>query len=300
MAPPTNRRGGFSRRAQYGLFASYVIAIAGMLVGLLLVITARFDPAGHAAIQGVFADISSPISGAARSAVGTVSAGVDGVSAYVEAGSKNNAMEAELRASRTKLIEAQALVRENARLKRLVQLHEATTDVVATARLIASTGASTRRFATLSAGSVQGVATGQPVRSAEGLVGRVVMASQITARVLLITDGGNVVPVKRVGDGMPALATGRGDGALDVRALEAGSNPFKVGDIFVTSGAGGVYPPDVPVAIARGVTRDLTVARPFADPNRLDFAIALPPYVPPLPPAPPAALSTDAAADAAP
>ncbi len=286
MAPPNPRRPGFSRRAQYGLFASYVIAIAGMLVGLLLAITARFDPAGHAAIQGVFADISSPISGAARSAVGGVSAGVDGVSAYIEAGSKNTAMEAELRASRTKLIEAQALARENVRLKRLVQLNETTVEKVATARLIASTGASTRRYATFSAGTVQGVATGQPVRAPEGLVGRVVMASRVTARVLLITDGGNVVPVKRVGDGMPALATGRGDGALDIRALEAGSNPFKVGDIFVTSGAGGVYPPDVPVAVARASSRDLTIARPFADPNRLDFAIALPPYVPPVVTAP--------------
>lgn len=286
MAPPNPRRPGFSRRAQYGLFASYVIAIAGMLIGLLLAITARFDPAGHAAIQGVFADISSPISGAARSVVGGVSAGVDGVSAYIEAGSKNTAMEAELRASRTKLIEAQALARENVRLKRLVQLNETAVEKVATARLIASTGASTRRYATFSAGTVQGVATGQPVRAPEGLVGRVVMASRVTARVLLITDGGNVVPVKRVGDGMPALATGRGDGALDIRALEAGSNPFKVGDIFVTSGAGGVYPPDVPVAVARGVSRDLTIARPFADPNRLDFAIALPPYVPPVVTAP--------------
>ena len=286
MAPPNPRRPGFSRRAQYGLFASYVIAIAGLVVGLLFAISARFDPAGHAAIQGVFADITSPISGAARSAAGGVVAGVDGVSAYIDAGSKNSAMEAELRASRTKLIEAQALARENARLKQLVKLHESQTDAIATARLIASTGASTRRYATFSAGTIQGIASGQPVRSAEGLIGRVVVASRITSRVLLITDGGNVVPVKRVSDGMPALATGRGDGTLDIRALEAGSNPFKVGDVFVTSGAGGVYPPDVPVAVARASNRDLAVARPFADPNRLDFAIALPPYVPPVATAP--------------
>jgi rod shape-determining protein MreC len=113
------------------------------------------------------------------------------------------------------------------------------------------------------------------------------MASRITSRVLLITDGGNVVPVKRARDGMPALATGRGDGALDIRALEAGSNPFRVGDIFVTSGAGGVYPPDVPVGLVLKSNRDLAIARPFADPNRLDFAITLPPYVPPIPDATP-------------
>lgn len=281
MAPPPSRRPGFSRRAQYGLFASYVIAVAGLLVGLLLALSARFDPQGHAAIQGFFADLTAPISSAARSGVGGVVAGYDGIAAYIDAGSKNRAMETELKASRTKLIEAQAAAREVVRLKRLVRLIEPDTALITTARLIASTGASTRRYATLSAGALQGVATGQPVRSSEGLVGRVVAASRITARVLLITDGGNVVPVKRVRDGFPALATGRGDGALDIRALEAGSNPFKVGDLFVTSGAGGVYPPDVPVAIARNADREVAIARPFADPNRLDFAVVLPPYAPP-------------------
>ena len=157
------------------------------------------------------------------------------------------------------------------RLKRLAKVVEAPTASVAVARLIASTGASTRRYATLSAGTLNGVATGQPVRSPEGLVGRVVAVGRLTARVLLITDGGNVVPVKRIGDGMPALANGLGDGTLEVRALEAGSNPFRVGDIFATSGAGGVYPPDVPVAIVRRSNREVAIARPFADPNRLDF-----------------------------
>jgi rod shape-determining protein MreC len=283
MASPNSRRAGFSRRAQYGLFASYVIAISGLLFGLLLAITARFDPAGHAAIQGAFADLTSPLASAGRSAAGGVSAGIDGISAYIDAGSKNAAMEAEIRANRTKLIEGVALAQENARLKKLVQLRESTSETIATARLIASTGVSTRRYATLSAGSIQGVASGQPVRSPEGLIGRVVAAGQITARVLLLTDGGNVVPVKRASDGMPALATGRGDGGLDVRALESGSNPFKVGDVFVTSGAGGVYPPDIPVGAVRSSSRDLAVAFPFANPNRLDFAIVLPPYVPPVP-----------------
>lgn len=283
MAPPQNRRSGFSRRAQYGLFASYVVAIAGVLVGLLLAITARFDPQGHAAIQGIFADLTSPISGAARGASGTVGSGIDGIGAYIEAGSKNRAMEGELRAARTKLVEAQALARENIRLQKLVKLVENNADTIVSARLIASTGTSTRRFATLGAGSVQGIATGQPVRSPDGLVGRVVATARITARVLLITDGGNVVPVRRISDGMPALATGRGDGMLDIRALEAGQNPFKVGDLFVTSGAGGVYPPNIPVAIVRQSNREAGIARPFADPNRLDFAVVMPPYAPPSP-----------------
>lgn len=279
MAPPPSRRPGFSRRAQYGLFASYVIAVVGGILALLLALTERFDPQGHAAIQGLFSDVTMPISRSARDGVELVAAGVGGVGAYVDAGSKNAAMAAELRASRSRLIEAEALARENRRLRRLVRLVEMRRDRIATARLVSSTGASTRRFATLSAGSMSGIAVGQPVRTSEGLIGRIVAAGRISARVLLITDGGNVVPVRRIGDGMPALATGRGDGGLDVRALEAGANPFKVGDVFVTSGAGGVYPPDVPVAVAKLSDREAVVARPLASPNRLDFAIVETPYV---------------------
>ena len=289
MAPPSRARQGFSKRAQLGLFTSYVIAVAGILLGLLLALTARFDPAGHAAIQGMLADITSPIARGGRAIVGTVVSGYDGASAYIDAGSKNRAMEAELRKSRAALIEAQATARENHRLKRLARVIEHNQNVIVTAQLIASTGASARRYATLSAGGSQGVVSGQPVRTSEGLVGRIVAAGRVTARVLLITDGGAVVPVRRLSDGQPALATGRGDGGLDIRALQAGTNPFKVGDVFVTSGAGGIYPPDIPVALAKIERRDVTIARPLADPARLDFAIVLPPYIVPdaaLPPAP--------------
>ena len=94
MAPPSRARQGFSKRAQLGLFTSYVIAVVGILVGLLLALTARFDPSGHAAIQGLFADITSPVAKGGRALVGTVASGYDGVSAYIDAGSKNRAMEA--------------------------------------------------------------------------------------------------------------------------------------------------------------------------------------------------------------
>ncbi len=287
MAPPSRARQGFSRRAQYSLFASYVIAVVGILIGLLLVVTARFDPRGHAAVQGLLADLTAPITEGGRSLVRTFASGFDGIAAYIDAGTKNRAMEVELRHNRSALIEAQAIRRENYRLSRLSRLVERTPDTLISARLVSSTGGSARRYATLSAGSAQGVQNGQPVRTSEGLVGRIVAVGRVTARVLLITDGGAVVPVRRLSDGQPALATGRGDGGLDIRALQAGSNPFRAGDLFVTSGAGGVYPPDVPVAVAKIEQRDATVARPLADPARLDFAVVLPPFIAPDPTLPP-------------
>ena len=82
---------------------------------------------------------------------------------------------------------------------------------VVRAALVSSTGASSRRYATLSAGASDGVANGQPVVGPDGLVGRIVSVGRVSARVLLIVDGGNVTPVKRSTDGAPALAIGTGD-----------------------------------------------------------------------------------------
>jgi rod shape-determining protein MreC len=55
--------------------------------------------------------------------------------------------------------------------------------------------------------------------------------------------------------------------------LEVGQNPFKTGDIVVTSGIGGIYPPRIPVAIVTRTSRDITIARPLADPGSIDFAV---------------------------
>lgn len=287
MAPPSPRRPGFSRRAQYSLFAGYVAAVGGVLAGALLIITARFDPQGHAALQNFFADLTAPVSNTIRAAGAAIGGGGEEVGAYFNAAAKNREMKRELEAARTALIKGKADAAENRRLKRALKLIERLPEAVTTARLVSSTGASSRRYATLAAGTADGVEPGQVVRTSEGLVGRVVQAGQRSARVLMIIDGGNIVPVKRVPDGIPALAYGIGDGRIDLRPLAGGQgNVFKAGDVFVTSGTGGVYQPGIPVAIGVRYNRDSTIARPLADPARFDFAIVEREFVTTLPPPP--------------
>lgn len=283
MAPPSPRRPGFSRRAQYSLFASYVAALVGALVGLLLIVTARFDPEGHAALQGFLTDVFAPASSAARGAGAAVESAFEGVGAYFGAASKNAEMKRELEGARRDLIRGKADALEVRRLKHLVALVERLPKGHVTARLVSSTGASSRRVAILAAGSADGVLNGQPVRTADGLVGRVIAVGRHSARVLLMIDGGNIVPVKRVPDGTPAIAYGLGDGRVDLRPLAAGTNPFKVGDVFVTSGTGGVYQPGIPVAIGVQHNREGTIGRPLADPSRFDFAVVEPEFAIPPP-----------------
>ena len=81
--------------------------------------------------------------------------------------------------------------------------------------------------------------------------------------------------VRLVRDGTPAIAVGRGDGSIELRTLEVGENPFRPGDILVTSGIGGVFPANIPVAAVMRIEGDTAIARPLADPARADFAIVL-------------------------
>ena len=111
------------------------------------------------------------------------------------------------------------------------------------------------------------------VRNADGLIGRVLESGRWAARILLLTDGASNVPVRSVRDGTAALAVGRGDGTVELRTLEVGQNPFRRGDILVTSGSGGLFPPNIPVATVTGQVGERAVATPIADPSRLDFAI---------------------------
>jgi rod shape-determining protein MreC len=277
-APTRNRRPGFSRRAQYGLFLSYVVAVTGILVGLGLIVVAHVDPQGFSAVRGAALDVTAPFSSAARGVVRGAGAAVDGVSNYIAAGSKNAAMARELEADRRALIRARILALENERLRRMLHVVEGSSAPVAVARIVGSTGNSSRRLATLNAGGAQGVVIGQPVRAPEGLVGRVIDAGALASRVLLITDNASVVPVRMARGGMPALAAGRGDGSIELRPLGAGGNPFNRGDIVLTSGTGGLYPPDVPVAVVLRKEGDIAIAWPLADPVKLDYALVERPF----------------------
>ena len=58
------QRPGWSRRAQYGLFFSFIATIAGLLIGLILLALSLVAPNTYSAVRGAALDVLSPISGA--------------------------------------------------------------------------------------------------------------------------------------------------------------------------------------------------------------------------------------------
>ena len=278
MARSRDLRPGYSRRAQYGIFTGYVIAVVGIVAGLVTLGLSLFDPGAFASVRGIAATLVAPL-GEASTAVrrsGTdLAAAVD---AWFEAGRQNLAMAHEVAAARANAVSARALADENRRLKALLHIQDPAQPPVATARLIGSTAVSARRFAIVDVGAARGVRAGQAVRGSAGLIGRVVETGPDTARVMLVSDAENVVPVRRAGDGLPGFVQGTANGRVAIRLLVMGTNPLHPGDVLVTSGSGGIYPPGIPVAVVATVRRDGADGRLAADPAATDYVMVLPVY----------------------
>lgn len=271
MAPSGQRRSSYSKRAQYNLFTGYIIAGIGALIGAVLLALSFFQPQFFGGPRGEARDAVSPATETAAS-VRTGSKSLwDSISGYYRAGSKNAALKHEMELARIRLAEAEAVRQENVRLKGLLGLYDTEHEPVAVARLISSTSTSTRRFAYVGAGKEDGVKIGMPVRSARGILGRILEVGGKSSRVLLLTDSESVLPVRRAGDETVAFAEGRGDSLLRIKLINLGLNPLKKGDVFVTSGAGGYYAPGIAVAIVTEVTEDGAVARIISDPAAADF-----------------------------
>ena len=280
MAPSSQRRSSYSKRAQYNLFTGYIVAGVGALIGAVLLGISFFQPNLFGGPRGVAHDATSPATESVAVARTESKSLWESIKGYYRAGSKNADLKREMELARIRLAEAEALRQENVRLKGLLDLQEQEREPVAVARLIGSAASSTRRFAYLGAGSEDGVAVGMPVRSARGVVGRILETGKQSSRVLLLTDSESVLPVRRAGDETVAFAEGRGDSLLRIKLINLGINPLKPGDLFVTSGAGGYYPPGIAVAIVTELTDDGGLAQIVSDPAATDFVAVEPIFEP--------------------
>jgi rod shape-determining protein MreC len=94
--------------------------------------------------------------------------------------------------------------------------------------------------------------------------------------VLLLTDPESMVPVRRSTDNVVAFAEGGSGGSLRLRLVNLGINPIKKGDVFVTSGAGGLFRPGIAVAVAVELNRDGAIAHMLSNPAATNVVVVEP------------------------
>ena len=185
----------------------------------------------------------------------------------------NHDLREEERLLNARLQKMNVLLAENTRLRKLLGASRKLSDKVIVAELLSVDQNPYRQLIELNKGSLDGLKDGQAVLDDYGIMGQIIHVAHNSSTVKLISDPEHVIPVQFINSGLRSVAFGNGStDELELRFLPATAD-IKVGDELVTSGLGGRFPADYPVATITQVTLDKThgfksaIARPRA---RLD------------------------------
>lgn len=190
------------------------------------------------------------------------------------------------------LLQLQVLQSENAQLRNLLEVQQRADYPMQLAEIVYVERDLFKRKVFVNKGSNSNVLTGQVVMDDIGIVGQVTRVFPWLSEITLITDKDHAVPIQVLRTGLRAVVFGSGDIsnlALRYMPISADVQP---GDVLVTSGLDGTYPPGLPVAKVVKIERD--AAYPFArisctpiagvDQQRLLLIVSGLPKLPPPPP----------------
>lgn len=161
---------------------------------------------------------------------------------------------------REQLLKLHALAAENEQLRQLlgaVRKIEAATETKAVlAEILYTPRDPFNHKITLNKGSYHGITLGQAVIDDKGIVGQITQLYPWSSEVTLLTDKNHSVPVQVLRNNLRSVVSGMGkNDELELRYLSVNID-IQQGDLLVTSGIGGVYPPGIPVATVLRIERD--------------------------------------------
>lgn len=149
----------------------------------------------------------------------------------------------------------ESLQAENMRLRDLVDSSFKVGDRVLVAELSSVDLDPYKQQVIINKGGVSGVFEGQPVLDAHAVMGQVINVTPLSSTVLLITDTSHALPVQVLRNGLRTIAVGTGRiDELKLPYLPTNSDIVE-GDLLVTSGLGGKFPPGYPVATVTRIDR---------------------------------------------
>jgi len=176
---------------------------------------------------------------------------------------QNNTLRSQQFLYDTQLQKLDALAAENMRLRALLDSSINVSDKVLIAELLSVDMKPFTQQVVISKGARNDVYPGQPILDASGILGQVVHVSPFNSTAMLITDPSHALPVQVNRSGQRAIAMGTGEAnRLELPHLPNNAE-IEVGDLLVTSGLGGRFPPGYPAARVTMVIRN--PGQPFAE-----------------------------------
>lgn len=185
----------------------------------------------------------------------------------------NASMKAQLLVLQTEMQRLEVVQAENTRLRELLDSTVKLGKRILIAEIMSVDLAPFSQQIIINRGSLSDVYEGQPLLDAKGIMGQVVNVTALTSSAMLISDPSHAIPVVNNRSGLRAIALGTGTAnQLELPYIPSNAD-IKVGDLLVSSGIGGRFPRDYPVATVVTVESNpgKSFARVIAEPTaRLD------------------------------
>jgi rod shape-determining protein MreC len=176
---------------------------------------------------------------------------------------ENSRLKAERLLTAARLQRLNALEAENSRLRGLLDARRQVPDEVRVVEIMSVDANPFKHNIVLDIGANDGAYRGQAMVDAAGIIGQVMEVGPMTANAILISDPGHALLVEVNRNGLRTVAYGTGEfGRLNLPGLPNNSD-IQIGDVLVTSGLGGAFPPGYPVAVVDSINR--IPQEPFAD-----------------------------------
>ena len=261
----------------------YVTPVRRLLVGCLVVLLLglflvwRID---NPRVERLRANVTDAIVSRMDWAMAPVTATINlarGFRSYQQISQQNHELRKELKKMKIFKEAARQLEEENARLLDLnrLKLNPKLTEV--SGIILADSGSPFNQSVLLNVGRRDGIQDGWAATDGLGLVGRIFGIGENTSRVILLTDISSRVPVTIEPSGQNAFVSGDNSIAPIIDFLED-ANQVRPGDRIVTSGRGGVLPPDLLLGHLAVDSENRLRVRLSADYERLEFVRVLRDY----------------------
>ncbi|MEE2995943.1 MAG: rod shape-determining protein MreC [Pseudomonadota bacterium] len=248
---------------RFALLLLFLLAFTIMLLG-------KAESLAVEKIRSGVTDFIVPIMDGLSRPIATVSAVIDQTGNLFSVYEENE----RLREQNARLLEWQssalALAAENSALRKVLNFVPERDASFAAARVIGDSGRVFVQSVLINAGSGSGIARGNAVVTGGGLVGRISEAGRRSARVLLITDLNSRIPVVSEKGRIRAILSGDNSSTPKLGFLSPNAG-INLGDRFVTSGHGGVFPAGLPIGKISSVEDGVLRVAPFANFDSLEY-----------------------------
>ena len=245
-----------SGRSYFSKNTTFIIPLKGLIqkfyfvffifLSVCIIIFAKSQPTVVASVRASVIDAAAPVLASLSRPAFALQNLIASANEIVNLYSENQHLKEENEKLLTWKNNTISLVKENTELKALLNYQTESQIEFISARVIADAGAALSRNFIVAAGTENKVVSDMAAVTGEGLVGRVVEVGVWASRIWLITDANSRIPVMIAKSGDRAILAG--DNSMEPKLLFLTKDSLvQEGDAVVTSGHGGIFPPNIPV-----------------------------------------------------